>query len=216
MVGAAGRRGDANRFPLSILSQLQQGIFEAAAARAEIVFQFFPSCSPKPLARARSRAYVRLSILSQLQLYLLAEIPSIWERASVQLSILSQLQHGSPSGSRKRRWVGFQFFPSCSQRQRVSPCPVVPRLVEVPRFQFFPSCSRDARRHRPLHVDIPFNSFPVAAETLTAYPLINLSTANFEVSENLPALPPDTCVGSRKPFPNSRRKEGIWRERNDN
>ena len=47
----------------------------------------------------------------------------------------------------------------------------------------------------------PFDSFPVAAETLTAYPLINLSTANFEVSENLPALPPDTCVGSRKPFP---------------
>ena len=52
-------------------------------------------------------------------------------------------------------------------------------------------------------------------EVLASWLLINLSTANFEVSENLPALPPDTCVGSRKPFPNSRRKEGIWRERNE-
>jgi len=60
-----------------------------------------------------------------------------------------------------------------------------------------------------------FNSFLVAAEALAACLLINLSFANFEVPGNSLAPPPDTCVGSRKPFPDSRRKEGIWRERND-
>ena len=60
-----------------------------------------------------------------------------------------------------------------------------------------------------------FNSFPVAAETLAAYSLINFSSANFEVRENSLALPPDACMDSCKPFPDSRRKEGIWRERND-
>jgi copper oxidase (laccase) domain-containing protein len=59
-----------------------------------------------------------------------------------------------------------------------------------------------------------FNSFPVAAEALAAWLLINLSSANFEVSENSLALPFDTCSGSREAFPDSRRKEGQWRERN--
>jgi hypothetical protein len=58
-----------------------------------------------------------------------------------------------------------------------------------------------------------FNSFPVAAEVLAAYSLISLSSANFEVHESSPALPPDACMDSCKPFPDSRRKEGRWRER---
>ena len=60
-----------------------------------------------------------------------------------------------------------------------------------------------------------FNSFPVAAETLAAYSLISLSSANFEVPESSLALPSYTCSGSREAFPDSRRKEGQWRERND-
>jgi len=59
-----------------------------------------------------------------------------------------------------------------------------------------------------------FNSFPVAAEALAACLLINLSSANFEVPEISPALPTGACSGSREAFPDSRRKEGIWRERN--
>jgi hypothetical protein len=49
---------------------------------------------------------------------------------------------------------------------------------------------------------------------LAAYSLINFSSANFEVPKISLALPSYTCSGSCKPFPDSRRKEGIWRERN--
>jgi hypothetical protein len=65
------------------------------------------------------------------------------------------------------------------------------------------------------HLGGPFNSFPVAAKAPAACTLINLSSANFEVRENSPAPPLDTCSVSRNPFPDSRRKEGIWTERND-
>jgi hypothetical protein len=44
--------------------------------------------------------------------------------------------------------------------------------------------------------------------------LISLSSANFEVPGNSLALPPNTCTDSWKLFPDSRRKEGIWTERN--
>jgi hypothetical protein len=59
-----------------------------------------------------------------------------------------------------------------------------------------------------------FNSFPVAAEPLACSSLISFSSANFEVHESSPALPPGACTDSWKLFPDSRRKEGIWRERN--
>ena len=39
---------------------------------------------------------------------------------------------------------------------------------------------------------VPFNSFPVAAEALASWLLINLSSANFEVHEISLALPSDT------------------------
>ena len=157
---------------------------------------------------------------------------SCWRR----LSILSQLLQSVEALSGRLITYTFQFFPSCCKELKGGISRIISPQSET--FQFFPSCcqladalaeverseelsilsqllhAKRAQALRPL-VLITFNSFPVAAEVLASWLLINLSTANFEVHENSPALPPDTCVGSRKPFPDSRRKEGIWTERND-
>jgi hypothetical protein len=82
-------------------------------------------------------------------------------------------------------------------------------------FQFFPSCCpKEVEAHWARGLSA-FNSFPVAAELLVRCSLLSLSSANFEDHENSPALPSYTCSNSCKPFPDSRRKEGQWTERND-
>ena len=117
----------------------------------------------------------------------------------------------------------FQFFPSCYREGGGDP------LLDVQAFNSFPVATIEQRARVLFSAPtlsilsqllrgmgarttflrhLSFNSFPVATEALAAWLLINLSSANFEVPENLPALPSYTCSGSRKPFPDSRRKEG--------
>ena len=127
------------------------------------------------------------------------------------LSILSQLQRDLVKGvEHLETYDGFQFFPSCS-------------LVDwreggggrgLAAFNSFPVAATRKYPRIIAFATETFNSFPVAAEAPAARLLINLSSANFEVLENSPAPLSDTCSVSRKPFPDSRRKEGIWTERN--
>ena len=216
---------------LSILSQLLlKSCARSCPPQTATAFQFFPSCcEEKEDGWGEGAPATRLSILSQL-------LPA----ASIKLKPLQQITfnsfpvaaEGVPAGAVVPRLVAFnsfpvaahetghqhllsyllffQFFPSCCAASGASR----PRAT-CRSFQFFPSCCLEITSYAMRAALEAFNSFPVAAEVLASWLLINLSTANFEVSENSPALPPDVCSGSRKPFPDSRRKEGIWTERND-
>ena len=170
---------------LSILSQLQQKdvIAEALELYFNSAFQFFPSCS------GGSSGWTTAT-----------STRSSFNSFPVAAADVLHVDHGEVR-------VPFQFFPSCSSGGRGGVG------VTSSFFQFFPSCSRVCPRCGSVYRSIAFNSFPVAAETLPAYSLISLSSANFEVRENSLALPSYTCSGSREAFPDSRRKEGRWRER---
>ena len=194
-------------------------------------FQFFPSCCTLPSSSAA------LTTWSTLQFFPSCCVAS--EPTPTPASFIAFNSFPVAAGFQRERWAfpaapAFQFFPSCCLR-------ILYYVVVDERslFQFFPSCCSPsnlpfrlsqmratpfnsfpvaARRpslpRRPLPAPLAFNSFPVAAEPLARSSLISFSSANFEVHENLPALPPVACVDSRKPFPDSRRKEGRWRERN--
>jgi len=167
---------------LLILSQLPQESFERDISVLEIS---------------------ALSILSQLPRVAVEPVP---DRPSP-LSILSQLP------PRCRHCAKLRTSPLLSI---LSQLPLVAKVTDVAvqpdrTFQFFPSCRQRAVQagggvRDP--AEVAFNSFPVAAEALAPCLLISLSLAKFEVPESSPALPPNTFVGSRNSFPDSRRKEG--------
>ena len=196
-------RGRGGGGVLSILSQLlHSGTRVSWGPPAP--FQFFPSCCDRPRSRGRSRGG-RLSILSQL----LRAPPLPLRPGPFSLSILSQLLP-----SVVRAWTK-SSAPRLSILSQLLPWAAVKLLSLRMKYTFnsFPVAAPEKDFTETFDKDT-FNSFPVAAEALAACTLINLSSTNFEVSENSPALPPDACSGSREAFPDSRRKEGIWRERN--
>ena len=215
-VAAGGFRCTLAGFALPLLSILSQLLRLHDLARPSqlrlAAFQFFPSCCP----RRRHPGSVRLRGFFQF-------FPSC-------------CRGENPHGGEGERAGDFQFFPSCCtfgvSAAEDSICSVLSlsilsQLLRIERstrspsaggwslsFQFFPSCCIQNYNRRARRYVRAFNSFPVAAEALASCPLLSLSSANSEVPESSPALPPDACSGSRKPFPDSRRKEGIWRERN--
>ena len=211
-----------NSFPVAASQDLQ-----AISDGLDVTFNSFPVAACGDIV-SHSYRKLRLSILSQLQPAARGSArASVWKpfnsfpvaahntrevggRANIHLSILSQLQ---PLGEARRLPSGscpFNSFP-------VAAAPAGGDRGGQARlhFQFFPSCSvAQPKCPKCGGGELTFNSFPVAAEAPAACLLINLSSANFEVLENSPALLSDTCSVSRKPFPDSRRKEGIWTERN--
>ena len=199
------------RRDLSILSQLLLGLsniarsasewrrtfnsFPVAAPRGgqldrrlDLGFQFFPSCcTPPPETTPAPLTKFTFNSFPVAARRLAATARRTAPRSFNSFPVAARTSRGPSLGGRPSRHGSFQFFPSCCQ-------------IKVKKI--------------PIKTYIAFNSFPVAAETLAAWLLINLSSANFEVRESSPALPPDACMDSCKPFPDSRRKEGIWRERN--
>ena len=179
----APRRGGGTGAGLSILSQLLRG---------------------KPWRPTRVTSGWWLSILSQL-LQIDATLREIEERSGTFNSF--PVAAGGTRGAWWRGRCTFNSFPVAAVEEEAEGGSVKGFLSIL--SQLLPLRNAVNGVQPPLS----FNSFPVAAEALASCLLISLSFANFEVPESLPALPTGACSGSRKPFPDSRRKEGIWRER---
>ena len=180
--------------------------------RGVLYFQFFPSCCERRTWSAATRC--------------------AW--LTRPFNSFPVAARGRRRGARAACSRCFQFFPSCCAAEsggrgdRGTPdahlsilsqllqklLRNLSRMLQYTPFNSFPVAAAERTQSEPANLVEAFNSFPVAAEALASWLLINLSSANFEVHEISLALPPDACSNSRKPFPDSRRKEGIWRERN--